>query len=153
VSASSLPEVLPRQGGTSNDLLVIYVYHETENALANARYFIEHGLHSKADFLFVLNGPSTLENEIPTQHPNVQVRSRDNSCYDLGTYGQVLNENNGERIQRYSKFILLNASIRGPFVPAWSKTCWTTAYTNMITGNVKVSHREQQTAKDVIERC
>lgn len=122
-----------------NDLLVIYVYHETANALVNAQFFISHGLHANADFIFVLNGANTLKDIIPVHLANVQYRERDNSCFDLGTYGVVLNENDGANVRRYKRFVLMNASVRGPFVPAWADICWSDVYTGMITDTVKVS--------------
>lgn len=39
---------------------------------------------------------------------------------------------------RYKKYILMNASIRGPFVPLWSKECWSDAYLNKVTENIKL---------------
>lgn len=39
---------------------------------------------------------------------------------------------------RYPSYILMNASIRGPFMPAWSSTCWSSAYLSKITSKVKL---------------
>ncbi|EKD14376.1 hypothetical protein MBM_07606 [Drepanopeziza brunnea f. sp. 'multigermtubi' MB_m1] len=122
-----------------NDLLVIYVYHETPNALVNARFFIDHALHAHADFIFVLNGANTLKDLIPSHLPNVQYRERENSCFDLGTHGVVLNENDESNVHNYKRFILMNASVRGPFVPAWVDVCWSDVYMGMITDKVKAS--------------
>jgi hypothetical protein len=129
------------EAAAQKEVLVVYAYHENENALANARFFIKHALHNHADFLFLINGDSILEKEIPTYLPNVQMRLRHNLCYDLGSSGQVLLENNRHLVQKYKKFILLNSSIRGPFLPVWSRDCWTDIYTNMVTDVVKVRER------------
>jgi hypothetical protein len=54
----------------------------------------------------------------------------------------VLSKEEGEEKalkDRYKRFILMNASIRGPFVPHWSKECWTEAYLGRLNENVKVS--------------
>lgn len=121
-----------------NDVLVIYVYFESEESRPNVEYFLKHGLHNNADFLLVLNGESDIDKMIPTAS-NIKVRRRDNSCYDLGTFGEVLEENNRALVRKYKRFILMNSSIRGPFVPHWSQECWTSAYTSRVTDIVKVS--------------
>lgn len=123
-----------------NDLLIVYAYHESDAALKSGRFFLKHGLHAHADFIFVVNGPSQFEREIPKNLTNVEVRLRDNICYDLGTYGQILGENERALVKKYKRFILLNSSIRGPFLPTWSKDCWSDIYSDMITDVVKVVH-------------
>ena len=123
---------------TKNDLLVVYAYHESEAALESARFFIKHGLHAYADFIFMVNGISQLEREIPKSIPNLEVRLRDNECFDLGSYGQMLGEDDRALVKKYKKFILLNSSIRGPFLPTWSKDCWSDVYMDMVTDEVKV---------------
>jgi hypothetical protein len=127
-----------QKGRGQNDLLVVYAYHESENALANARFFINHALHASSDFLFLINGPSLLEKEVPTHLPNIDIRLRENVCYDLGSYGEVLGQDDRSLVKKYRKFILLNSSIRGPFLPVWSKECWTDIYQNIVTDTVKV---------------
>lgn len=116
----------------------MYAYHESETALASGRFFLKHALYAHADFIFMVNGISQFEREIPKELPNVEVRLRENKCYDLGSYGQMFDEDDRALVKRYKKFILLNSSIRGPFIPMWSKACWTDIYLNMITDWVKV---------------
>ncbi len=76
--------------------------------MANAKFFINHALHDRADFVFILNGETTLNNHIPTDRPNVRIVQRDNSCYDLGAHGEVLKANDREVVRKYDKFILMN---------------------------------------------
>lgn len=68
---------------------------------------------------------------------------RENTCFDLGAHAEVLNKQgeNGQAAlkHRYKRFILMNASIRGPFVPHWSKECWSEAYLGKVNERVKVS--------------
>lgn len=118
--------------------LVLYLYFETENARENALFFINHGLHAYADFLFVLNGPTDLEQFIPTDLVNIQYIKRNNSCYDLGAAGEVLRADNRKLFNAYKRFIILNASIRGPFLPSWSTECWSDAYLKHVTEKVKL---------------
>ncbi|RDW94947.1 hypothetical protein BP5796_00710 [Coleophoma crateriformis] len=122
-----------------NDLLVMYAYHETDNALTNANFFLQHGLHAAADFIFIINGASLLERQIPVHLPNVKVALRTNNCFDLGAHGAVLLEEDRALIKRYKKFILLNASIRGPFTPRWADKCWSDVYQDLVTDTVKLA--------------
>ena len=67
---------------------------------------------------------------------------RDNTCFDLGAHHAVLSaeRDNGRRPYKdsYKRFILMNASIRGPFVPHWSRECWSDAYLGRLNERVKV---------------
>lgn len=117
--------------------LILYAYHETDNAKENALFFINHGLHDGADFMFVINGESTIKEHIPTAD-HITVVERSNDCYDLGAYGEVLTANNSRLVTKYSRFILMNASIRGPFLPTWSSDCWSEAYLNKVTDTNKL---------------
>jgi hypothetical protein len=118
--------------------LILYVYHENPNSRTNALYFIKHGLHSLADFVFILNGRTDLDTFIPQQAPNIVVIKRENSCYDLGAMGEVLLANDRALTKKYKRFIMLNSSIRGPFIPTWSPSCWTDLFLDKITDEVKL---------------
>ncbi|KAK6517062.1 hypothetical protein TWF506_006940 [Arthrobotrys conoides] len=117
--------------------LILYAYHENPNARENAIFFIHHGLHSAADFIFILNGYTNLTLLIPSA-PNIRIIQRGNTCYDLGAYGEVLTSNGNELIKKYNKFIMLNGSIRGPFLPTWSRECWSDAYLARVTDKNKL---------------
>lgn len=54
----------------------------------------------------------------------------------LGAYAEALLKD--DLYKKYKNFILLNASLRGPFVPYWSEACWSDLYLNKITDEVKV---------------
>ncbi|KAK6333977.1 hypothetical protein TWF696_002488 [Orbilia brochopaga] len=117
--------------------LVLYAYHETDNAKENALFFINHGLHDAADFVFIINGESTLKEHIPVAD-HISIVERENECYDLGAYGHVLTANNSYLVDNHKRFILMNASIRGPFLPTWSSDCWSEAYLNKVTDTNKL---------------
>jgi hypothetical protein len=123
---------------TADNLLIIYAYSETDNAFENAKFFIETGLHHSAHFIFILNGDAPRLEQVLPNEPNIEVFRRNNSCFDMGSYGDLIRE---KQIlsSRYSKFILLNASIRGPFLPTWSQDCWSTLWLSRISRNTKVS--------------
>lgn len=117
--------------------LVLYAYADSEShsSLVNLKFFIQHGLHDAADFIFILNGETTAGFLIP-QEDNIRVVQRANDCYDLGAYAEILTTN--DLYKGYKKFIMLNASIRGPFLPSWSNTCWMDMYLGRVTDEVKV---------------
>ncbi|KAL8672109.1 MAG: hypothetical protein Q9168_003415 [Polycauliona sp. 1 TL-2023] len=120
------------------DTLILYAYHESDNARRNADFFIRHGLHDAADFIIIINGEETRADtlQVPDAE-NIRVIRRENTCYDMGSYGVVLRDL-GESIKQYKRFILLNSSIRGPFVPHWSQECWSDAYLGRVTDQVKL---------------
>ena len=115
--------------------LILYAYFETELARTNLEFFIAHGLHSAADFIFILNGDTDAHTLIPKE-PNISYVKRENRCFDLGAFAEVLTKDN--MYKGYKKFIMMNASLRGPFLPTWSEACWSDAYLNKVTHEVKV---------------
>jgi hypothetical protein len=132
--------------------LILYAYKESENARQNLEFFLSQGLHSAADFIFILNGDTDAAYLIP-QESHIRIIHRPNTCFDLGAFGEVLRKHDLWR--GYKRFITLNASLRGPFIPAWSDKCWSDAYLERVTDDVKVSivtplERFKQT---LAERC
>lgn len=163
--------------------LILYAYYESDFGRQNLQFFVDHGLHYAADFVFIINGPSDVdetiifkEDKIPSNHDrrNVKVKKRDNTCFDLGAHAEVLNgvtgglgwyDLNGPIVsptkpstegqepkdkrplkERYKRYILMNASIRGPFVPLWSKSCWSDAYLDKVTDTIKVLPQQEPTS-------
>jgi len=68
---------------------------------------------------------------------NIRVIKKENKCFDLGSIGQVL-MNNSELLLKYKRFILMNATIRGPFFPRWAVGCWTDFFLNRLNEKVKL---------------
>ncbi|KAH8794657.1 hypothetical protein BGZ57DRAFT_920965 [Hyaloscypha finlandica] len=89
--------------------LVLYAYSESETARPNLEFFIRHALNEAADFIFILNGETDAAAIIPNL-PNIRVVQRDNGCYDLGSYAEVLQRDH--LWKGYKKFIMLNANLR-----------------------------------------
>jgi len=122
--------------------LILYAYSESDFGRINLQFFSDHGLHDAADFIFILNGETDVDEKIiPQNHDNIKVIKRENTCFDLGAHAAVLSkEENGEKPlkDRYQRFILMNASIRGPFLPHWSKECWSDTYLGKVTDKVKL---------------
>ena len=116
--------------------LVLYAYAESENARQNLEFFLEKGIHGRADFIFIFNGATTASQLIP-QRDNIRVVQRENTCFDLGGIGEVLMKDNVWK--KYKRFITMNASIRGPFLPMYSDACWTDVFLGRVTDHVKVN--------------
>lgn len=70
---------------------------------------------------------------------NIRTVQRQSECHDLGAQADVLMEHDGELVKKYKRFILMNANVRGPFLPSWSRQCWTEAYLGKLSDTVKVS--------------
>ncbi|KAJ3306820.1 hypothetical protein HDV03_003857 [Kappamyces sp. JEL0829] len=135
LAASSIVAA-PTEGSPSrgeNTDLISYVYYETEEAKRNLEFFIAHALHAKADFVFIMNSEFSVT--IPNL-PNVRVFQRDNSCFDMGAQKEVLSKID---TSRYKRFLLTNASIRGPFIPLWVENrCWSDKYFNRLNQHTKL---------------
>ncbi|KUJ18929.1 uncharacterized protein LY89DRAFT_582689, partial [Mollisia scopiformis] len=119
----------------AHQTLITYVYSESYESMQNLMFFLEHGLHAKADFVFIFNGETNHTQLIPNK-PNIKIVQRDNSCYDLGAHGEVLTKD--DLWLKYKKFIMMNASVRGPFIPHWAEACWSDRLLSKITTDVKL---------------
>ena len=69
---------------------------------------------------------------------NVRYIQRPNTCFDLGAFGEVLRMDEATIVKKYQKFIMMNSSVRGPFIPVWSKDCWSDIFTRRINDHTKV---------------
>ena len=140
LDAWSAPKSPAVNGTTQNNTdVLIYVYYEEDNAKQNFQFFLKHALHNKMDFIFVING-DVLSVTIP-EKDNIQVIRRENTCYDLGTYSEIVTANDNAIMERYKRFLFVNASIRGPFLPFWGRTqgiCWSSVFLDMISETTKL---------------
>ncbi|PSR78492.1 hypothetical protein BD289DRAFT_376621 [Coniella lustricola] len=136
-SSSSSATLIEANTATADDLrpLVLYTYAETPNARSNLEFFIRNGLNGKADFVFIFNGPTDAPALLP-ELPNIRIVQRANTCFDIGAHGEVLRQD--DLWKKYKRFITMNASVRGPFVPTYFPTCWMDAFLNKITDTVKL---------------
>ncbi|KAH6698966.1 hypothetical protein BKA61DRAFT_583006 [Leptodontidium sp. MPI-SDFR-AT-0119] len=130
-------EVESGESTFSDRPLILYAYADSKDgtALENLKFFIAHGLHAAADFIFILNGETAAKALVPKKD-NIRLVQRPNECYDLGAYAEVLLKD--DLYKDYKRFITMNASIRGPFVPYWSEGCWTDMFLSKVTDEVKL---------------
>jgi hypothetical protein len=123
---------------SKNEDLVIYAYYETSSSRLNIVHFFRHGLHASVDFLFIINGESNIDNLLPQNVSNIRVLRRNNSCYDLGTVGEVLRADDHKLVKKYKRFILMNGSVRGPYLPTYVDGCWSDMFFKKLSDEVKL---------------
>ncbi|KAI8918152.1 hypothetical protein DFJ77DRAFT_284749 [Powellomyces hirtus] len=103
----------------------------------NLGYFLRHGLQSNVDYVFVMNSPVPKEVLIP-KLPNIFVWEKENKCYDLGSFRQAVEYMAEKHNRKYKRYMLINASVRGPFVPLYDRACWIDHFLDRLTNKVKM---------------
>lgn len=70
---------------------------------------------------------------------NARVLYHSNECFDLGTVGWLLSQS-WLHIASYKHVVLINSSVRGPFVPIYlrDKVHWTRIFTEKLNDDVKL---------------
>jgi hypothetical protein len=112
-------------------IVVVYVFHEIND---NVRYFFQHGVFEDKDinFIFVCNGSHILD--LPSY---VKYINRSNIGHDFGAWSHAIYTEN--LIEKYDFFVLLNSSVKGPFIPPWSpEKNWIKLFTQFIDEKVKL---------------
>lgn len=109
------------------DTLCIYTYYEKNDTYKkNCEYFIENGMNDKSEYLFVINGNSTID------FSRYNTIYRENKGYDWGAYTQAIRSID---INKYKYFIFINTSIIGPC--SYFEN-WQSSFTDLIKGDVKL---------------
>jgi len=99
--------------------LVVYAYSESAYAIENAVFFLSFGFEPLADsdatdFVFVAQGEGSIAWPDPERHSNVMSLKRANQG------AGVRHARASRGTDAYDYFVLINASVRGPFLPAYS---------------------------------
>ena len=127
-------------------VLVIYVWADTDiQSLGNLEFFIRYGVHSAqpVDYYFILQNVGKKpvnESRLPKLPSNAHYIQHENECFDFGTFGWFLS-NNIVNTNLYKYFILMNASIRGPYFTAYfddELVWWFTVFTRRLTDQIKL---------------
>ncbi|KAI8823999.1 uncharacterized protein EV422DRAFT_518560 [Fimicolochytrium jonesii] len=141
-------------GSKGPDTLVVYVYYDGVRSSGdpeptykgtrpiqneNIEFFLKHGLQSNVDILFVLNSPLPSNITIPEHYPNIYVWQKENACYDLGSFKQGVERMRDVYKKTYIKYLVVNASVRGPFLPTYAQhSCWADLFTSRLSSTVKM---------------
>ena len=112
-------------------VLVLYVFHIYNDRV---KHFIDNCIFSDSnvDFIVISNGKNNVFN-VPDY---VKTLLRDNIGYDFGGWSDALLTNN--LYVNYDKFIFVNSSVVGPFIPSYYKDKWTDIYINGLQNNIKL---------------
>ena len=127
---------MPYRHKTVHKTLIVYVYFEKDQeCIENLMYFLRVGVsqHAHVSYLFVVNGKSTVS--FP-KFANVEVVVRSNTCFDIGTWGLFVQQ----RKREYAHFVVINTSLRGPFLPYYWDTSvhWSSAFTQFLSNKTKL---------------
>ena len=112
-------------------VLVLYVFHIYNDRVEN---FIKNCIFNDDDIDFIII--SNDKNNIFHVPDNVKTLFRDNIGYDFGGWSDALLTNN--LYENYDKFIFVNSSVSGPFIPSYYKGKWTDVYINGLQDNIKL---------------
>jgi lipopolysaccharide biosynthesis protein len=112
-------------------VLVLYVFHiyndRVEHFIKNAIFYDEN-----VDFIIISNDKNNKIN-VPSY---VKTLFRDNIGFDFGGWSDSLLTN--DLYKNYDKFIFVNSSVIGPFIPSYCKEKWTDIYINGLKDNIKL---------------
>lgn len=111
--------------------VVVYVFHIINE---NVRFFLQHGLFESPyiNFIFVCNGPHSLD--VPKF---VKYINRENVGHDFGGWSHAIFTEN--LLENYDFIVLLNSSVRGPFIPPWSfEKNWVRIFTHFLDYQTKL---------------
>ncbi|KNC97237.1 uncharacterized protein SPPG_07624 [Spizellomyces punctatus DAOM BR117] len=138
---------------SESDTLVVYIYYDGTSSKAdtefrvkgpqvpvqtdNLQFFLRHGLQSNVDYLFILNGHVDEGIRFP-ERSNIHIIRRENKCYDIGSFKIGVEMLEKQLNRRYRRFVMINASVRGPFMPTYTKGCWTDLLLSRLNERVKL---------------
>ncbi len=147
VQARSEAPVYFRQRSNTAQTLIVLAHYFDSLGRDNLQFFLAQGLvpDSAYHFVVVVNGPIPVGweaklNKVAKVYPNFEWHTHENSGYDFCVYKDVLASITLKiSIKDLKYFILLNKSLRGPFVPSYYERPWPDIFTSRLIGHVKLS--------------
>jgi len=108
-------------------ILILFVFHIYNDRV---RYFINNSIffNENIDFVIISNGVKNV-----SYPPYVKFFYRQNIGYDFGGWSDALLTNN--LYKNYDKFIFVNSSVTGPYLPKSYKHLWPYYYLNRLDKN------------------
>ncbi|KAI8114368.1 hypothetical protein M9434_002493 [Picochlorum sp. BPE23] len=141
-----------RRGRQEIAVAIFYVFSPSSSSyISNFIFFYNTAVLSNPDkgftydYFLISNALDGRGNETVTsllqtcpKTRNVKIFEKDNSCFDLGSIGWLLNTDK-TILKRYAYFIWVNASVRGPFLAPYAKGVhWTQPLIRNLQSNKKV---------------
>ncbi|CAH1778986.1 unnamed protein product [Owenia fusiformis] len=147
VAMTNPPIPMAKMAPASERILVVYAYSEIAydryDSKSNLQFFIDFAINGKhhsydVNYVIVVNGYNCTVN-IPEQN-NTYVIARPNSGFDACAWKVGLDYMRNKKGDKWYKyFVLLNASVRGPFIPPYANDKhWTTYFTKFLDSYVKL---------------
>lgn len=118
-------------------LVVVAFQEKTEECKSNMIYFLQVAVipddlaNVPLDYIIVVSGDTTLH--FP-KLKNLRLMHTSSPCFDFGLWGIGLKS----RTLAHTTFILLNPTVRGPFLPAWYTAHWSSSFLSMLDNKVKL---------------
>lgn len=108
-------------------------YYETKSSKVNLQFFLEHAIVPDADYVVIINGFRCTV-ALPS---GITVLRRDNTGGDFGAWGSALALID---ISMYTHFVLLNDTVRGPFLPRYipPSLSWLDLFTSKLDNQTKL---------------
>jgi hypothetical protein len=158
----------PADADAPKRTLVVYAYAHAEWRLSNLEFFLRHGLvertadGAEVDYTFVVNGydapldsfrragvafsllviTQTAETRTETDasgySPKVLVIVRENVGFDMCASKIVLERGLAARPGTYTHVVLMNGSVRGPFMPTYAAFTWVDAFQQFLRDGVRM---------------
>jgi hypothetical protein len=125
--------------------LVLYAFHTLNNRV---KYFLSNCIFNDTDidFIIISNDKNNLIN-VPDY---VKTLYRDNIGFDFGGWSDALLTDN--LYENYDKFIFVNSSAVGPFIPSYYKGKWTDIYIDGLQNNIKLFGSTINTCGDPLNK-
>ena len=126
-------------------LLVLYVFHIYNDRV---KHFIKNCIFydENVDFVLISNDKTNVF-DVPKY---VKCIFRDNIGFDFGGWSDALLTDN--LYEKYDKFIFVNSSVLGPFIPSHYAQKWTDIYINGLTDTIKLFGSTINTINDVVNK-
>ena len=123
-----------------SNTLVLFAYTDSIGARTNLIFFEKYGMDQSHSYILIINETATPP-DLPRLQPSVKwttVLRRPNEGYDFGAWAAALRTVD---IEQYDYFVLLNDTVRGPFMSRNSDGVrpWTMCFTQLLNDKVKLS--------------
>lgn len=124
--------------------IVFYSYFETPSSIKNIKFFIQNGIFDNLDvnYIIIINGYKCSVS-IPN-YKNIIIKKRINQGRDFGAWSVGLLsiiETNKIKIDNNTKYIFLNDTVCGPFIPRYVPVNihWYELFTTLLSDKIKLS--------------